>query len=520
MKLKIDHHIYGKIPKKDFSTLKCTAELSKDEIKKLEQFSQYNLPLSLWDENKRKPPKYIFYNLNNIKIIIGRGIDVGKDEQNRWGNFLFHNIIIDQNEFCRLRLNPVRVIKILEEKNIFLEKFTGSEELSESIEVQLEDKEKIDIDTSIFTAFKDNEVVFSNLFHYCFNHWKINLPFWISGEEKDILKFLDSFFVFLPKSKWSELSLNTFWSYTDEKLPGAYFICTSLIDDQSLPNKYFAKFDLSNKIFERNVNIQEHQPSNYGKLYAGILTKGDNSSIRLLNQLYETAGYSNWKTFIRLFGKLEDDQSKKALFEYWRNKIIHEISNGNIDLFNMVKNFLDDTSLKRIFTSEPFITQLDNAKYSEILDEFEKCFFDSFTYEERKKSYSYILKTHQVYANVIERFNKLTTEKEVEIFFEILQVKLSDRNVDKNEIANLLYIFKKSLDNNTSLVDRVKNKTLRFLKNLESEDFKVRLIKAVISYRMGEEKELLSIIKDKTNLNQMYNLLSSGLNEIFSNNNY
>jgi len=514
MEIKIDHHIYGKIPERDFSTLKCTADLSKDEIRQLEQYSQYKLPVSLWDENKRKPPKYIFYNLNEKKIIVGRGVDAGRDEQNRWGNFLFHNIIIDIAEFCRLKLNPVRIIKGLEEKNIFLEKFTGNEELSKSIELE-SDKEKIDIDTSLFIAFENSEEAISNLYDYFFNHQKINLPFWISGEKEGVLNFLDSFLMVLPKRKWIELSLNTFWDYNDEKLPGAYFICTLLIDDQSLPNRYFAKLDLNNKMFERSVNMQEYQLSNYGRFYAGMLIKKDYKLIHSLNLLYETAGYSDWKTFIRLFQEFEDDQSKKVLFEYWQNKIITEILKGNIELFRVVRNYLNEINLKKIFASEQFIEELNSTNYPEEVDEFVKYFFDSFTDEERRRSYSNIFKNSQVYEKVRERFIELKSEREIEIFLEIIQAKLSGEYVDEDEIASLLYMFKKSLSNYTSLFVLNKNKILKSLNRIEATNFKVRLVKAIINYKMGEAKELLSMIKDKNNLEQMYNFLSSGLNEIF-----
>ena len=108
MMLKVDQHIYGKTKGRDFSTLAVSAAMTKEDLKVLEKYSLYQLPHSLlYDEKTIKPKKYIYYKLNNESVVLGRGIDVGRDEFGRVGNFLFHNFIFKIKEFEILGLTPI-----------------------------------------------------------------------------------------------------------------------------------------------------------------------------------------------------------------------------------------------------------------------------------------------------------------------------------------------------------------------------------------------------------------------------
>ena len=94
MKVKVGQHIYGRAKEKGFSTLGYSPDVTSEDLKSIERNSNYELPTSLYyDEGAEKPVKYTFYKLSEEKIVVGKGVYIGKDEFGRVGNYLFHNLI-------------------------------------------------------------------------------------------------------------------------------------------------------------------------------------------------------------------------------------------------------------------------------------------------------------------------------------------------------------------------------------------------------------------------------------------
>lgn len=515
MKIRIDHHVFGKLPKSDFSTLVCTAELSKDEIKKLERFSNYNLPINLWDENKHKPEKYIFYKLNDTKIIIGRGIDIGKDEFNRWGNFLFHNLILDMNEFCKLKTTPVKLTKIFEEKNIFINEINEFSKLSTST-VELDFKES-ETDILILSEFGISKEFLAFLLHLCLNnYYVIEFPLWVYGSKEKILLFFDFLYTILPISRWRNISYNTFWCYNDEPLPGIQFVCTSLENSQETPSKYIAKLNLYEKVFEKSKNIQPFYPDDYEVLFAESVARGQKSDIQTLKKIHETVAHSNWGTFVGLLRKIGVEEIYNISYKHWQREIINEIKKGNTELFSFFKRFLSDNEKREIFTSEDFMKIVYNSP--EIQEDFINWFIgDSSQFENRRRLYPYIFQNQLIYQNLKSKLVETKTSKSIDIISELLLEYLSSKNIDKDEVLELLYVLNENLNGPEIVLKR--NMFLKLLDKVKIENPDVQLMKAIIRYRIGEPKELLSFIKDKNNFNLCYNILISGFNELYKKNN-
>ncbi|MCX7833205.1 MAG: hypothetical protein N2490_03230 [Ignavibacteria bacterium] len=525
MKVKVFHHVFGKTPERDFSTLICTTDLEKSELRTLEQFSHYRLLPSLMDENKPKPKKYVYYKLNEEKIVIGRGIDLGKDEFNRWGNFLFHNLIFDVKEFCKAKVSPPEMINYLENNNIFLSDSTGN--LSNLSLISHLNIEQTKIASSIIGQFRIDKEPLPYLVSICLNNVNKDLLCWVHGDIKATIKFLEFIFAILPVSRWINISFNTFWNYNEEKLPGIYFVCTSEENAEGGPSSYVMKIDLYNKNFETGRDIYQFQPVNYEKFFAEMVVHKEEKVIKLFNQLYEMVIFSNWRTFTRLFIQLLDEKKEKEillfgklsrknqineiLYEYWHDDIISEISNGNIELFKAVRDFLSYDDIQKIFTSGNFIIELSDV-YSDIQDEFINWFFTKSMDKNKTSCYRYILDNPSLYKKFVDKLYSLPVSETYSIFIETLQHHFRREQIDKNKIIDLFLVLNKKLDTSEKIPN--KEYLLRFLNEIVFRDKLIELIKATLKYKLGEPKELINFLKEDENVKFFSDIMFKGLEEI------
>ena len=324
--MKLEQHIYTSYNRREFTTIAKTEGLSQEDILKLKNYSFYLLPATLiYREDKIAPVKYVYYSLDQDRLVVGRAVYGEKDIIGRPGNYLFHNFIIMKNDMAKIQMNPLLLIKYLEVHKLFREGDTG------------EPVNKIHLDEKGFpepnfiNLRMDPSLVVS-LVYFCFNHCTMENPLLIVGSEKEQMDLLGWLYTILPFNLREEISFDTYYygANLDFKIIG-------------IPNKseyqksssYALKVDAATLQFVRNFEIKE---ANKSFLFIDKMVSEDR--IREINLLYSLefsirkGDYSNFTT---TFDTLQSDIKDRL---YSSNKII---------ILNHIKLTEDTEMISRLY---------------------------------------------------------------------------------------------------------------------------------------------------------------------------
>jgi predicted house-cleaning noncanonical NTP pyrophosphatase (MazG superfamily) len=510
MLLTLDQHIYGKTKDKDFSTLAISREISKENLKILEKYSIYKLPNSLlYDAKAIKPKKYVYYKLNDESMVLGSGVDVGKDEFGRVGNFLFHNLIFKIKELEKLRLTPISLIRYFEENSIFQrEPFHEGQIPSIDLEIAATHQKEVPTPNML-----ENETGLLPLLLYaCFYHTDITAPIYITGDEDRIFDFLDKLFSILPKRLWPNLSVNTFW-YEDYTLPGLSFYCNSIKSDEIRPPNYSLKIDFEAGTYESKIDIQDRMKYEYAKLAAkkALNDKQGLSDLYLLQELAETP---NWNGFIEHYGGAPQN-IRNVIYGNNRENISTEISQGNIGLFNVLKRDISMEDLNRVFKSKKMIDRLLENRDEIIARDFVEWFYDMPITEDKRNIYPVFLSNVWLFDLLL---NKIRQEKSKNI--EVVQNLLhgiymqyaEQKRYNQVMEEKVLEICCELLENNPDIDTAGMLKVVKKLP--PSNDPEVLLLRALIRYRLEDSSELVSLIKEKGYQPLLCELINKGMKTI------
>lgn len=513
MRLKVDQHIYGKTKDKDFSTLAISVAIPKEDLKILEKHSLYQLPSSLlYDTEAKKPKKYVYYKLNNESVVLGRGIDVGRDEFGRVGNFLFHNLIFKIKDLEKSGLTPIGLIRYLEEKGIFHDKpFQEGQILPLDVEID----NSIGKEIPSVSLLEGKIDLLSTLLYACFNQIEITAPIWIYGTENETFDFLDKLFSILPKRLWSNISFNTFWS-EDHKLPGLFFCCNSLKSSEiRLPN-YSLKIDLAGGSYDSKINIQDKIKYEYARFIAQKVLE-NKEDISILYSLEESVITHDWKRFIGLYKDSSQD-IKMAIYKHDRDSIMAEVSKGNISLLNVIREDISKEDQNRIFKTKELIHCFIKDRDENLTKDFVGWFYDFLAIEDKKDFYPVFLRNSWLLGLLLGKIKeeKMRTDKNIKILQGLIEgIYKGDpehQRYDEKLEEMLLEVFCKLFE---SGADMNMGDILKVIKKLPpSKNTKVLLLRALIKYRLGDGSELISFVKEEKYQQLIYELLNNGVKTI------
>ncbi len=515
MKVKVGQHIYGRKEKEGFTTVGYSFYITKEDIRTIEVKCIYFLP-DLYSREIEKPVKYVFYKLNKEDVVIGRGIYVGLDEAGRPGNYIFHNLIFQTKDITTLKINPIALIRYLESKGMFKMEILPNEKLEDiELDLELEKEEKKRTSLSVFKvlSYYIDENKLAELIYLCLVPETIKDPVIIEYEKDDeLLDFLYDLFSILSTNKWEKISFNTLWYYSQE----FKFVICGIRKDLPVPPSYSIKIDLINKTYESKIDIQNKKIYDYARLMVKMaLTDTTNlTNLHLLEALVETG---QWDDFIKLYENFPQD-IKKIIYEKNKENILIEISdNGNVNLFKTTKENMELEDFIRVFGSKKFVKSIIEQKDEAIVKDFIEWIYNTVP-ENRSKFYYDFLNNLWLFELLIKKINEERKIKSVKIILELFEGFYS-QYVEQNKYDELieekiLDVFCDALE--VKFISTVEqDKIMKILKKLPlSKNIKVLLLRALIRYKLGDTKAIISFLEEEGNRSLMYEVLREGIKTV------
>ncbi len=491
--INIDHHLFGKLPDRDFSTVFSSIEFDKETLRILELNSRYSLPTSLLYSDKEKPKKYVFYKLKNW-FVFGRGIDYGRDEFNRPGNFLFHNILVNVNELENKDIKPVELLNFFD-KHTFTDKIDLNEKLyPKNITIIKEPN-----DLFLLTNLVNNEKIINYLYSLIFNYKSFNSKvIWLIGYNDQTFKFLNTLFYLIPERFWFQIYFNTLLDNSSEIPNGISVICTLPEDKTNHINQFLIKIDLITNNFEISNKI-EGLKNEYALLFAKPILNDDKDKKNLFYQLDNIFFLKKWDELYNLLDlkKLNND-TLFVFYDYWKEVVIDEIKKGDLNLYERMKSFIMQDDLKRIYKSEKFLTKINKPDKDQYISEFLNWFINSIDYFERKFLYNQLFSFDIIFRTLLNNIFLEKDEKHIKIINEILQDIISDNLILNDKIAeDLLYNLIKLIRKYSKQELSVFKETYKILKHFRHRNFKQNLLLGLFFLKFDENKIFAKLVTDK-----------------------
>lgn len=328
--MKLEQHIYTS-GKTEFTTIAATSGINRDERIRLENHSLYILPGTLlYKDDQPKPTKYIFYPLDEYRLVIGRAIYIGKDSLGRPGNYLFHNFIIYKEDFMWLNLNPARLIKLLEGKELFRDKIP--EEPLNVIELPVDEMRRTQNDSlSISRIPSLQRDLILNLVYFCFNHKSLQRPLLLTGTDKEYLDFLEWLYNLLPYNLREKISFDTYSYGTNLGFP-----IMGIPDEVEFQQNISYSLKLDLKTWQYTTNFELKEPSKLISFIAEMAAEGrakDINSMYSLEYCLQKGDYTKFKVGY----KTVSPEIKDFLYTSHRETILNYITTKkDVELLEMI----------------------------------------------------------------------------------------------------------------------------------------------------------------------------------------
>lgn len=501
----IHQQIYGKTNKRDFSTLATSIEMARQDLGVIEKNCRFKLPLSmLYELDVPKPRKYVYYPLNDEQVIIGRGVDIGRDEFGRAGNFLFHNLIIRRDEIEKFGQNPVRLIQYLEERGIFKDnEFT--EEHIDKLELEIigDNGSKV----SLQNLFANDSNFLPLLLYACSKYKEISNPIYIIGSEDKIFSFIEKIFDILPKRLWGNISFNTFW-YQDAE---SFFCGIGIREEEKRLTNYSLKIDLENESYDSKINIQDKTVYEYAILVANMALS-DNKMLSTLNSLVDSAVNQSWDTFINFYKDLPED-IRRAVHNLHRNIILQGVLQGNIELFGTIKEDIREEDYYLIYRSlSGFLSQHNEALTRDFVN-----WFCDVPGNNKRDFYPIFLRNLWLLDLLLDKVREdMARAKNIEIIQDLVQ-EIYRQFTEREKHDEV--IEEKVLEVCCELFGRIPNKDvagiLKVLKKLPTaKKLKLHILRSLIKFILGDSGDLISMLKEQKYQPFICELLSEGIKAI------
>lgn len=503
----IGQHIYGRSQDKGFSTLSCPPGITAEELRHIETKSNYELPASLYhDEAAEKPAKYIYYRLNDDKVVVGRGTYIGKDEHGRAGNYIFHNIILAATDMVSYKISPVRLIEHFVQTNTFITDAIKKEIRSE-IGLDLQRDWSGTEDTGFAKLMRDYESFYAEYLYLSFQSKSIDAPIIVLySEEGQLFDFLQCLFFALPRRIWNRQSFNSLW-YQD-----SVFLIRGIKKGFPLPSTdYVLKIDLGAGTYESKIESRDAILYEFAK-FAAQKALNNESGLQELYSIQDLAEEADWGRFIELYRKSKED-IQRTILSLYRVKIINEILHGNIALYDLAKSNMSSNEREQLFQTKDIVNRLikngGEADMKDIVDWF------YMQPENKGDYYSKFLHNPALFDLLLgkmkdSRFNK---DKNVGILRgflnELLKIYKEREIIDVAAEYKLMMKLSEVL--NDSEINNVSD-IIKLLKKLPpTNDIRDSLQRVLLIYKLGDRSALFSAIKEEKYQVLIYELLNEAI---------
>lgn len=507
MKVKVGQHIYGRNKEKGFSTLGYSPDVTLEDLKFIERNCIYELPTALYhDEGTEKPAKYTFYKLNEEKVVVGKGVYIGKDEFGRVGNYIFHNLIFQTRDIVSCEINPVSLIAYLNKINIFIKDAPAIERI-DCLELDFEKGMTAAVSPESKAIYNNAELHTSFLYR-CLKLNSIEAPIIIEyNVEGELLDFLHRLFSITPNGIWKDLSFNTLW-YKDHK-----FLIRCIKQGFPFPTiDYSIKVDLTRDSYNSKIDISDKAIYEYAKLSAQKALNNE-SSLSTLYSLQEFAEAADWVRFIEMFKNAPQD-IKTIIYNLHKDRIIIEVSQGNAKLFSIIEK----AEHNKVFKSKGLINHILKSHDEILAKDFINWFYGLLSIEDKREIYSVFLSNLWLLNLLLDKIrgDKMGISRSAEMIQELIEEigKMTAEKEGHNEVTEekLLEGLYEFLDNKPNIdVSR----TLKIIKKLPAtKNLKILLLRALIRYEIGDNSEFISLIKEEDYKPLIQDLTKGGLKAI------
>ena len=348
--MKIEQHVYTS-GKKGFATVAVAPGISRQEQFALEKHSLYILPGSmLYKENITTPIKYVFYPLNEKRLVVGKAVYAGKDNMDRSGNYFFHNFIMEKEDILKVASNPIELIKFIEKKKLFLNKIPDMPLLAVEIVI---DEVKVKRHEGRKPRIPDNFIV--SLLQFCLNPDLSRAPLLLIGTDRECLDFLEWLYALLPDDIIGKISFDTY-SYGT----GLDFRIAGMPRDAEFQQSlsYALKIDLATG--ECISILKAEEPSGLISFVAREAVAGEVEEIKtiyFLEKCLQKGDYDNFK----VKHKTASNQIKDFLFMSHKKAILDRIvTHKDMDLLSLVIKKIDEEDVSAFFSAPDIIFKTKN----------------------------------------------------------------------------------------------------------------------------------------------------------------
>lgn len=474
--MKIEQHIYTSVGREDFASIAVTPQINREERIKLENHSLYILPTQLlYEEKKAKPIKYVFYPLDENRLVIGKAVYTGKDNQGRPGNYFFHNLIFSKEELIKFDVNSVQLIRYIEKKGIFRERVTN-----ESLQM-------LELPVGGLKEFKfkkpqiPNEFI-KSLIYFCFNAESITNSFLITGSDRECLDFLEWLYEFLPYGLKEKISFDTYGYGTNL---GFKIVGNPHESEFQQSINYSLRLDLKTKSYIANFEVEEAS-----ELVSYVTEKVCSGDIADLKSVYFLQGCLQKNDF----GKFKEAykgislQSKNFIYRLYKKAILGRIlTEKDTELLGLVVDKLGPGDISTLSSSFEIIAQLVETEDKKISG----MFIDWFCLQEDKELFfSLLFKSMKLWNIFLDRL-KDYPEDMIFLFEDEAIVVFKDNYSEQLEETLLRAIF--SLLEQILRIKKLTKGLIQLLNKLpQPQSENVSLFRAFIKYELTNEPLLLN----------------------------
>ncbi len=324
-------HVYTS-GKREFETVAACEDISKEEQLRLESKSLYVLPASLmYAENPAAPHKYIFYQLNEKRCVVGRAVYIGKDGLGRPGNYLFHNLIINSSDFEKLYNNPLALIKHIKKEAGFIDSIPQDPALPPlSVDMTIPD-------TNSYQNFSNDNRLIHALWEVVQHSENIKKPVLILGNENDILEVAEWIIAALaPVELRTKISFD---SYSYNVNTNSTIVALPSLNEYRQSIAFSIKIKPQNREF--SINIEPAQPAPMTLLVLKKLSSDKINDVIKLHRIRHDACRQGFHAAKNMFLNSPEDIRSFFYSEYRKSILNHIIQKIDMDVLSGVKKFID-----------------------------------------------------------------------------------------------------------------------------------------------------------------------------------
>jgi hypothetical protein len=361
--MKLEQHFYTS-GKPEFMTVAITEGINREERIQLENHSIYFLPVSLhYQEDITTPVKYMFYPLGEERFVVGRAIYKGKDSLGRTGNYLFHNLILSQNDLMdHCSLNPANLIKALNRAGVFRDD-APPEEAIDQIEFS---PEAVVAPSSGLTEVPQD--LLTRILSVCIHHDIVHQPLLLVGSEDECLDFLEHLYLTLPYDIRLTLGADTY-AYG---VSLGFQIIGSLADDE-FRQGLISSLTLHLDTLESTVYNELPEPSKHLSFISGMASEDRIAELNAVFSLEYCLRQDNYVQFKQEYRNMAPEL-QRVVWEFHDDAILNHITaEQDTELLLLSQDYLIVANIDTLYLAPEMINHLietDSQKNLELVAEW------------------------------------------------------------------------------------------------------------------------------------------------------